>query len=83
MMYDYKIVTQFATSGDWGWRVYPTLFPPSLTGEHCTYRDIVVIMLISIPSSFFNFLKNGFLWGLGYDGSKGTAVNEIALCTNL
>lgn len=60
-------------------------FPPSLTGEHCTYRDIVVLTLISIPSSFLNFLKNGFLWELlvGYDGSKGTALNEIGLCTNL
>lgn len=32
----------------------------SLMGEHCTYQGIAVVMLLSIPSSFFSMLKDVF-----------------------
>ena len=35
-------------------------FTASLTGDHCTYQDIAVVLLLSIPSSFFCMLKDVF-----------------------
>ena len=32
----------------------------SLTGEHFTYQDIAVVLLLSIASSFFSMLKDVF-----------------------
>ena len=34
----------------------------SLTGEPCTYQDIAVVLLLSIPSSFFSMLKDVFFF---------------------
>lgn len=31
-----------------------------LTGDHCAYQDIAVVLLLSIPSSFFCMLKDVF-----------------------